>query len=394
MASRRLFARLTRGAAAGLLGLSLLGVLADDASAGVPLSKRRELLRHAAERELELTEAANELERAKVARERERESLSWAGELLEHRANESLRELDVYRARRSEREAVGAVRARKLYKLARGGGVLEMMFEDGADGRSTPQQRAARGRTLRQLVDRDLEQLRIHGQAEQRARAELLTASRELAVLSTLDSLARMQDRSLDAGDASLHPRLAAAHSERRRLQRRLRGQAKKAERELLGELHRERRDLLRRRGLDLLEEDTLVRPVDGRVVGDFGDYEDPLTKIGMHRNGVELRARAEDEVRVIAPGEVRFVGALPGYERVVVVDHGGGYLSLTARLLSVHVEEGQELEAGDALGRVGPKAVEDGLGTTAYVEIRHGARPIDPEPYLRPRKRGGRRRG
>ncbi|MCA9681831.1 MAG: peptidoglycan DD-metalloendopeptidase family protein, partial [Myxococcales bacterium] len=74
------------------------------------------------------------------------------------------------------------------------------------------------------------------------------------------------------------------------------------------------------------------------------------------------------------------------------VVDHGGGYLSLTARLLSVAVEEGQEIEAGTVLGRVGPKAVDDGLGTTVYVEVRHGSRPIDPAPYLRPSKksRGG----
>src|SRR5690606_19771501 len=112
--------------------------------------------------------------------------------------------------------------------------------------------------------------------------------------------------------------------------------------------------------------------------------YEDPLLDVPMHRNGVELLAKAGEQVRAIAPGQVAMVGALPGFERIVVIDHGGGYLSLTARLLTIDVEEGQEIEAGDVIGRVGPKAVADGLGTTVYVEIRHGQRPIDPRPYLR----------
>ena len=84
----------------------------------------------------------------------------------------------------------------------------------------------------------------------------------------------------------------------------------------------------------------------------------------------------------------VAFVGALPGFERVVVIEHGGGYLSLTARLLGVAVEEGQELDAGALLGRAGAKAIDDGLGTTVYVELRHGQRPIDPQPWLKSDKR------
>ena len=57
-----------------------------------------------------------------------------------------------------------------------------------------------------------------------------------------------------------------------------------------------------------------------------------------MHRNGVELHASHRDRVRAIAPGKVAMVGELPGFDEVVVIDHGGGYLSLTGRLLAVQV--------------------------------------------------------
>jgi murein DD-endopeptidase MepM/ murein hydrolase activator NlpD len=365
-----------------VLGLSLAGV----AEARKPLSERRAALRKAAERELALTETANAMERGRAALERERESLDWASELLEQRGHDSLRKLANYAEHRAEREAQTTVRARELYKLARGGGMLELMFEDGADGRLTANQRIARGKTMRRVIDRDLELLRIHTEAETRAADELLTATRELDALLVLDSVSRMQADALALTGAQLDPELAEAYEQRRKLQKR--GRKGRVERQLLRAVERERKNLLRHRGLDLLEEDALVRPVDGRVVGGFGEYRDRILKVPMTRNGVELAAEPNDAVRAIAPGEVVLVGALPGFERVVVIDHGGGYLSLTARLLSVVVNEGDEIEGGTVLGRVGAKAVDDGLGTTVYLEIRHGQRPIDPKAYLRSRRR------
>jgi murein DD-endopeptidase MepM/ murein hydrolase activator NlpD len=365
------------------LSISLAGI----AEARKPsAAEKRAALRDAAEHELELTETANALERGQAALERERESLDWASELLEQRGRESLRKLATYSEHRVEREAQTTVRARQLYKLARGGGMLEAMFEDGADGRLTPSQRSARGRTLRRVIDQDLELLRVHADAETRAADELLTATRELDALMVLDSVGRMQAEALALTGAQLDPELAAAYEQRRKLQKR--GRKGRAERQLLRTVERERRNLQRHRGLDLLEEDALMRPVDGRVVGGFGEYRDRVLQVPMTRNGVELAGAPNDPVRAIAPGEIVLVGALPGFERVVVIDHGGGYLSLTARLLSVVVSEGDDVEAGTVLGRVGAKAVPDGLGTTVYLEIRHGQRPIDPAQYLRSRRR------
>jgi murein hydrolase activator len=373
--------------------LSLVSLLcASEVLAGDPSTRAQdrakkrqaEQLRHAATEELELTEAANAVARGQAALGRERESIDWATELLAHRGRDSLRKLDVYRGHRVEREVMSEVRARKLYKLARGGGMLELVFEDGADGRLTPHDRVLRGRTVRRLVDHDLELLRVHAEAETKARDELLTATRELSILAALESVSRLQADALQLTSTQLDPALRSSHARRKALQQRMGRGSKRGDRQLLQELNLARRKLLRHRGLDLLEHDALVRPVKGRVRGEFGTYEDRSLGISMHRNGVEFTAAANDPVHAIAPGQVVMVGALPGFERVVVIDHGGGYLSLTARLLTVTVSEGDEIEAGTIVGRVGPKAVPDGLGTTAYVEIRHGQRPIDPAPYLR----------
>ena len=365
-------------------GGALLACLSlGEAFAGQPVVAEAEL-EQVAQAELDLTEAANEVARGQAALERERESLHFAAGLIGRRSSESLRQLDAYREVRVEREGQARTRARELYKLARGGGVLELMFEDGEQGHLTTRQRVARGQTMRSLVESDLELLNTHAEAEARAREELLAATRELSVLAALDGIARMQADALDLMEVQLDPALTTTHERRRSLERLRQGKRSSAELEILKAIAEERQVLRMHKGLDLLEPNALVRPVRGRVVGEFGTYEDRLLGVDMHRNGVELKANPNDRVKALAPGKVVMVGALPGFERVVVVDHGGGYLSLTARLLSVHVDEGDEIEAGALIGRVGAKAVPDGLGTSVYVEIRHGQRPIDPSEYLR----------
>lgn len=371
-----------------LVTCCLAAASASTADARNPAAKRRAAWHSAAEHELALTQTANTLERGRAALERERKSLDWASELLEQRGRESLRKLDAYAQDQVEREVQAGLRARELYKLSRGGGMLELMFEEGSNGRLAPAERAARAQTLRGLIDHDLELLRVHTDAKTHAADELLTATRELNALAVLDSVARMQAEAIASTGAKLKPEIAAVHGQRKKLQNQVRRRRSRADRKLLKAVARERRDLVRHRGLDLLEDDGLVRPVRGRVVGRYGEYRDRLLKVPMHRNGVELAADENDEVRAIATGEVAMVGALPGFERVVVIDHGGGYLSLTARLLSVDVREGDTIEGGDVLGRVGAKAVDDGLGPTVYLEIRHGQRPIDPARYLKRRRR------
>jgi septal ring factor EnvC (AmiA/AmiB activator) len=388
--------RTLRSLAGGLAAaIVLVGLgVAFDAS-GSPKTKRGAALERAMKAELQLTREATSLERGLASLERERASLEYAETVLEHRGSESVRRLDAYRVSREAREKQARRRARSLYKLARGG-VLRLVFEDiseeeeRAEDRETARSRAAdrvtRGRTLRWLVLHDLQELSVHRRAEDRARAELLAASREAAALDALSVIQTMEEQSLGALGQGLDPALASIHRKRRRLERRLSSsQARDRERGALKRtLERERRTLRRHRGLDLLERDSLARPVRGKIVGEYGSYVDRILRVPMQRNGVELRAGRSESVLALAPGEVALVGELPGFDKVVVLDHGGGYLSLTGRLLAVEVSEGDTLAAGAPLGRAAPKGVDDGLGRSVYLELRHGERPIDPRPYLR----------
>ena len=110
-----------------------------------------------------------------------------------------------------------------------------------------------------------------------------------------------------------------------------------------------------------------LSPPVEGEVVG----------RAGPGGRGVVLKTKPGAPVRSPWSGKVAYAGPLSGYGRVVVMDHGQRVHTVMARLGSLSVEAGQNLEAGAMVGRV------DSHGRL-YLEVRKSTRPQNPLLWLR----------
>ncbi|MBX7080960.1 MAG: peptidoglycan DD-metalloendopeptidase family protein [Nannocystaceae bacterium] len=335
------------------------------------------------QRELGLTRSSAEIHRGLEALDREQSSLQYTAALLDHASGESMRRLSAYAEGTDAREARLRARARALYKLARGGAARLAFGERfGDEGEGATAQRLAQARSLRELVRHDLHELSSHRRARARARAELLSASRELAALATVGGIYTMQGEVLHHAGAAIDPQVDGAVRSRKLALRRSNKTSRAANRELIRLVKSNWTELEQLRGLDGAR--SLRRPVVGNVVGRFGTHLDRVLAVPVVRNGVELTAAREETVYAMATGRVVMVTELPEYGEAVVIEHGGGQYSLTARLWKIAVAPGDAVEPGTALGHAAPKAIDDGLGQTVYVELRHGERPVDPEPYLR----------
>lgn len=110
-----------------------------------------------------------------------------------------------------------------------------------------------------------------------------------------------------------------------------------------------------------------LSPPVEGKVVG----------RAGPGRRGVVLEARPGAPVRAPWAGTVVYAAALSGYGRVVVLDHGQRVHSVMAHLGTLSVEKGMQCSPGQVVGAV------DDAGRL-YLEVRRGARPVNPLTWLR----------
>jgi septal ring factor EnvC (AmiA/AmiB activator) len=120
---------------------------------------------------------------------------------------------------------------------------------------------------------------------------------------------------------------------------------------------------------------------VRGPIARGFGRVVDDEFRTETFRKGVDFAAPAGAQVQAVAPGEVRFAGWFRGYGRIVILDHGDGYFTVSGHLDAIDVAVGDALGEGDALGSVGETGSLS--GPQLYFEIRHGADPLDPADWL-----------
>jgi septal ring factor EnvC (AmiA/AmiB activator) len=117
-----------------------------------------------------------------------------------------------------------------------------------------------------------------------------------------------------------------------------------------------------------------LKLPVRGELTGRFGT---PRQDSGSPWRGLFIRTAAAQEVHTIASGRVVFADWLRGFGNLLIVDHGGGYMSLYGNNESIFKRTGEEVRAGDVIASTGNSGgnAETGL----YFEIRYQSKPFDP---------------
>ena len=104
-----------------------------------------------------------------------------------------------------------------------------------------------------------------------------------------------------------------------------------------------------------------------------------PAKREGTEGPGLEIKSALGAAVRAVYGGRVAFADRYGAYGRLVILDHGDHYYSVSGNLASVDVKVGDEVSGGERLGTVG----DEGRGPMLYFEIRHGTDTLPPSPWL-----------
>jgi murein DD-endopeptidase MepM/ murein hydrolase activator NlpD len=131
----------------------------------------------------------------------------------------------------------------------------------------------------------------------------------------------------------------------------------------------------------------SLALPLDVPVSSRFGWRADPFHGAQRFHAGLDLRAAYGREVPAAAAGRVSFAGQQGGYGLTVVVDHENGVQTRYAHLSAISVQTGQELAAGEVIGRVGQTG--RATGPHLHFEVALDGRKVDPT-LVAERVRGG----
>ncbi len=98
------------------------------------------------------------------------------------------------------------------------------------------------------------------------------------------------------------------------------------------------------------------------------------------HGTRVELRVERGAVARAVYKGRVVLVGDSEDGQRVVIVEHGGGYSTVYANLQRVLVKAGDDLAAGAEIGELGFGS--DGRAVLVF-EVRHEGTSLLPAEWL-----------
>jgi septal ring factor EnvC (AmiA/AmiB activator) len=118
--------------------------------------------------------------------------------------------------------------------------------------------------------------------------------------------------------------------------------------------------------------------PVKGLLLARFGQLRagGPLKW-----QGLVIGAARGTQVRAPYHGRVVYADWLPGLGLLLVLDHGGGYMSLYGNNEQLYRRVGDRVSPGDVLSAVGDAA---GVGKSGlYLEIRKGRQALDPAGWL-----------
>jgi len=121
-----------------------------------------------------------------------------------------------------------------------------------------------------------------------------------------------------------------------------------------------------------------LKLPVRGELAGRFGASRE---EGGVTWKGLFIKSGAGQPVKAVADGRVIFADWLRGFGNLLILDHGGGYMSLYGNNESLLKQVGDMVPSGETIASVGSTggAVESGV----YFELRHEGKPFDPMKWV-----------
>lgn len=117
-----------------------------------------------------------------------------------------------------------------------------------------------------------------------------------------------------------------------------------------------------------------LPMPARGPIVVSYGEE----TSKGVTSKGVSIKTRSQAQVISPYDGSVIFAGPFRGYGKLIIIEHGEGYMSLLAGMEEIDCEVGQMLLAGEPVGQM-PKSND----THLYIELRKDNKPLDPLAWI-----------
>ena len=269
------------------------------------------------------------------------------------------------------------MRRMRSYYLMGNTGLFNALFSS-----ATVSELAGNNEAFRSLVTYDRELFRRFRESLAEINASKEELNREQMTLGGLIAQTEDQKRQMQEAVDEQQKFVEKVRAERALHQQAIR-EMNKAQRELEGTLNRMAEDE-KQRGVKKFtaQKGKLSPPIEGPLVRGFMEAGTEAEEAAPFANGITIGVSGEREVRAVYGGVVIYADYMPGYGKMVIIEHADQYYTVTAKFAKIKVGEKTQVAQGDVLGTTDSFATLIGRGL--YFEVRHGAVAEDPLTWLK----------
>jgi len=122
--------------------------------------------------------------------------------------------------------------------------------------------------------------------------------------------------------------------------------------------------------------------PVPGKMTVRYQETRTNGAPTAVRSNGVTIESVRGAKVRAPFFGRVVYADWLQGMGMLLIIAHGGNYLTLYGHAEVLYKSVGDQVAPGDVIAALSDAG---GAPPQLYFEIREGRRPVDPKAWLKP---------
>lgn len=124
-----------------------------------------------------------------------------------------------------------------------------------------------------------------------------------------------------------------------------------------------------------------MIWPITGPITSEFGWRSHPIFGGQRFHSGIDIGGDYGMPIHAAQSGVVSHAGWIDGYGNTVMIEHGGGIVTLYGHNESLAVDVGQYVNQGDVIAYCGSTG--NSTGPHCHFEVRLDGEPVSPFNYL-----------